>query len=117
MKVQLSKPYDANGVKFDSIELREPTYADAFMSGIGEPRELQPVPGGVCVMVYPERIDQYAQRLIQSPGYEYIHAISAIDSLRLQNAICGFFQEKPDVSGSGTTSSSGLDGTQSASKE
>lgn len=118
MKVQLSKTYTVDDVKFDSIELREPTYADTFMSGIGEPREWQPVAGGgMAVLVYPERIDQYAQRLIEKPGYEFVHAISATDALRLQNAICGFFQERPDASTSGTTSSSGSDGTQSASKE
>ncbi|WP_421361639.1 hypothetical protein [Agrobacterium rosae] len=116
--VDLTREYSVSDVKFKSVTLREPTYADVFMSGLGEPRELQPVAGGgVAFLVYPERIDGYLLRLASNPGYEYLHGISAVDALRVQNAICGFFREKPDVSTSQTSSSSGSDGMQTASSE
>lgn len=104
--VPLSKQYTVGDKTFGSIELREPTYADIFMSNIGEPMEWQPVGGGnVGYVVYPERIDQYLQRLIVAPGYEYISRIGAKDALALERAVLDFFretevQEKPPISSS-----------------
>jgi hypothetical protein len=110
--VKLTKAYTsgAEPVTFDQVDLREPTYNEIFVVGIGEPRELQPVPGGAAFLVYPERVDQYLQRICVSPGYEYLHVLNAVDSLRLQNAVCGFFREEAAVSKPPTPLSSGSDG-------
>lgn len=92
--VKLSRTYTggAESKAFDSITLREPTFADTHMSGLGKPQELQPGPRGTNMLVsYPDVVDAYAQRLIVEPGYEYISGISALDALALERAICGFF--------------------------
>lgn len=116
--VTLSRSYTADDKKFSTVELREPTYADVFMSGIGVPRDIQPVAGGgMAFLSYPERFDQYLQRLIVSPGYEYISGVAAIDALKLEEAVYDFFREPADASKSVTPSSSGLDGTPIASSE
>jgi hypothetical protein len=111
--VKLSKPYTAaDGRIFDTITLREPTYKDVFMDGLGQPREWQPVPGGSALLTYPERVDAYAQRLIVAPGYEFISGLGALDSLRLEEAICSFFTEQKAPETSETNSSSVSDGDQ-----
>jgi hypothetical protein len=112
VKVALTKSYTSGPDEktFSEVELREPTYKEIFLAGFGEPRELQPVPGGAAFLVYPERVDQYLQRICVSPGYEYLHVLNAVDSLRLQNAVCGFFREEPAVSTPPTPLSSGSDG-------
>ena len=97
-EVKLSKSYTVNGTTFDTIVMRDPTYADVFMSGLGEPSEWQPSKSGMMRLVYSDVIDKYLQRLVQAPAYELLHEISATDALRLQEAVCGFFMEKPDVS-------------------
>jgi hypothetical protein len=80
------------GKTFDTITLREPTFADTHMSGLGKPQELQPGPRGTNMLVsYPDVVDAYAQRLIVSPGYEFVHVIGALDAMALERAICGFF--------------------------
>lgn len=109
--VELSKSYTINGKSFDRIELREPTYHDIFVDGLGYPREIQPVKGGAALMVYPEVVDQYAQRLVIAPGYEFIHELNASDSKKLEGAICGFFTASMALTASETSSSSGSDGT------
>lgn len=116
--VKLRKQYTTHdGKAFQTVELREPTYKDVFMDGLGEPREWQPVVGGgAAMLVYPERVDQYLQRLVVSPGYEYLHLLDAVDSLRLQRAVCDFFREEPDASTLSMGLSSGSDGTQPASR-
>ncbi len=112
VKIVLTKPYTSGPDEktFSAVELREPTYKEIFLSSIGEPREFQPTQGGAVLLVYPERVDQYLQRICVSPGYEYLHVLNAVDSLRLQNAVCDFFREEPVVSTPPTPLSSGSDG-------
>ncbi|CAN7632232.1 hypothetical protein [Pararhizobium sp. LjRoot238] len=71
--VKLSRRYEPPGVvPFDTVELREPAYADRHMSGLGMPQEWQPNgQGGGVLMTYPGVVDEYLQRLIVSPGYEH----------------------------------------------
>ena len=117
-EVKLTKSYTAaSGTVFDTITLREPTYKDVFMDGLGQPREWQPVPGGHALLTYPERVDGYAQRLIQAPGYEFIASLSAVDALRLEEAICAFFTDRTTPQTSQTPSSSGSDGGPPISSE
>ncbi|WP_176083119.1 hypothetical protein [Martelella sp. HB161492] len=116
--VPLSKSYPAGDKTFAKVVLREPTYADIYMSGLGEPVEWQPAKGGgVVQLVYWETIDQYLQRLIVEPGYEHIAKLSAQDSKKLKRGVIGFFSDVPTSTGSETSSPSGSDGTQAASSE
>ena len=116
-EVDLSKPYSVNGKSFSKITLREPTYQDVYMDGLGQPREWQPVPGGSALLTYPEKIDAYAQRLIVDPGYEHVAGISALDARRLEEAICDFFTEQKASPKSQTPSSSSSDGAPATSSE
>lgn len=120
--VKLSRRYEVPGAEpFDSITLREPTYQDVFMDGLGFPREAQPNGhGGMMLITLTSTIDAYAQRLIVKPGYEAIAGLSAVDARRVQDAITDFFLEPATA----TTSpelpislSSGSAGTQAASSE
>ena len=97
-QIPLSRSYPLpDGQPFDSITLREPTYAEMFMSGLGKPEEWQPTGRGTAArVVYPEVIDAYLKRIVVSPGYEYIHQISARDAVKLERAVCGFFRELTD---------------------
>ena len=111
--VKLSKSYTVNGTTFDTIVLREPTYNDIFVGGLGYPREIQPSKGGATVVIYPEVVDAYAQRLVNAPGYEFIGGIGAADAKTLQEAICGFFTV-PAISTRSATSLSSSSGGKSA---
>ncbi|OLP56824.1 hypothetical protein BJF92_12190 [Rhizobium rhizosphaerae] len=118
-EVILSRRYEVPGVApFDRVTLREPTYADRYMSGLGLPQEWQPNGrGGGMVVTYPEVVDAYLQRLIVSPGYEHISGISATDGGRLEAALAGFFLEPTGSTASPTNLSSGSDGSPAASPE
>lgn len=91
VSVKLSRTYTAHEDVFDTIVLREPTYKDICMSGLGKPQELQHTPSGPMVATYSGIIDAYVQRLLKSPGYECIGQLSAHDTLALEKEVCGFF--------------------------
>ncbi len=117
--VSLSKLYEKPGsVPFDKIVLREPTYDDIFPSGLGMPMEVQPGPhGSRMVVAYPVTIDAYLQKLVVYPGYDAVRMLGALDAIRLEKAVCGFFMDAADSSSPQTSSSSASDGTQPASSE
>lgn len=117
--VPLTKRYDQPGaVPFDRILLREPTYEDIYPSGLGMPMEVQPGPqGSRMVVAYPVTIDAYLQRLVVSPGYDAVRMLGAIDAIRLERAVCGFFMDAADSTSPQNSSSSASDGTQPASSE
>lgn len=96
--VKLSRRYEVPGAEpFDSITLREPTYADMFIEALGKPEEWQPTGKGTAIHVtYPAVVDAYLQRLIVAPGYQAITTIAARDSAKLERAVCGFFRELTD---------------------
>lgn len=95
-EVKLSQTYTAHDKVFDTITLREPTFSELFIDGLGRPFDFQPTPSGVARITYPEVVDRYAQTLITEPGYECITAISAVDALRLEAAIVDFFRERTE---------------------
>lgn len=120
--VQLSRRYEVPGWEpFDSVTLREPTYQDIFMDGLGFPRELQPNGhGGLMLITLTSTVDAYAQRLVEKPGYQAIAVLSALDARRVQDAIIGFFSEPATETTSPeslTSSSSGSAGTSVVSSE
>ncbi|MEO2038041.1 MAG: phage tail assembly protein, partial [Martelella sp.] len=109
--VKLSKSYTVNGTTFDTVELREPTYKDIYMDGLGKPFEWQTTPNGPVLLKLATVVDSYLQRLIKAPGYEFIHGLNAADSDRLEQAVIGFFTGAGKSStGSATSSSSTSDG-------
>ncbi|WP_319517239.1 phage tail assembly protein [uncultured Martelella sp.] len=116
--VNLSKSYTVNGTTFDTIVLREPTYSDVFPTNLGEPFDFQPAKGGGVVrLIYTDVVDEYLKRLITAPGYEFIHTLTAADSLKLQDAVCGFFTESAESIKPRTSSSSDSDAHSTPSSE
>jgi hypothetical protein len=92
--VKLSRRYEVPGqVPFDSLTLREPTYRDIFMSGLGAPRETHWSNGGAMVITHYEVVDQYLEKLVKSPEYPAIAVLDAVDSMEVCNAVCGFFRK------------------------
>lgn len=97
--VKLSRSYSSPEGSFDSLELREPTYRDRHMDGLGAPAEWQASGGGQPVLlVYPSVVDAYVQRLLVSPKYEFIGALSASDAGRLERVVLDFFRDAPTAS-------------------
>lgn len=117
--VPLSKSYEGHDGSFSSIELREPTYTDIFIDGLGEPQQWQPGPaGGQPVLItLPDVINAYVDRLAIKPTAENLTGLNARDSLALAAKVKGFFVVEPERKTSSTSSSSGSDGTQAASVE
>ena len=112
--VKLSKSYIVHDVVFDTVELREPTYKDIYMSGLGLPFDWQLGQGGNMVrIVYPSIVDTYIRRLAKAPSAENLAELSAIDTARLVAALFDFFIEARKTPPTG--SSSGSDGTPAAS--
>jgi hypothetical protein len=89
--VKLAKPYEVHDTKFSTVELREPTYKEIYRDGLGRPQEWQPTPNGPMQVTYPVVVDAYLQKILISPGYECLGALSAVDSLKLERAVCDFF--------------------------
>lgn len=110
VKVKLSRKYSVHDKVFDEIELREPTYREIFMDGIGKPQEWQHTQHGPMLATYPDIVDAYLQRIIVEPGYDCIGELSATDSVRLEKAVFGFFLELKTLEKSPTGSSSDSDG-------
>lgn len=111
--VQLSRSYTAHKQVFDTVELREPTYRDIYMSGLGMPFEWQRAAAGNSIRIeYPEIIDAYVTRLAIAPTAENLGGLSAIDSRKVVDALFDFFMEPPKMSSPPPTiSSSDADGT------
>lgn len=112
--VKLSKSYAVHNITFDTVELREPTYKDIYISGLGLPFDWQKSGGNMVRIEYPEVIDAYIRRLATAPTAEHLDGLSAIDAGRLVSALFGFFFEAPKKPP--TDSSSASDGTQPASQ-
>lgn len=95
--VELSRYYDdphSGGIRFNTVELREPTYNDVYASDLGAPFEFHPTPGGgVMVETRYQVIGEYITRLAVRPTGESLTTIAAVDALRLQRAISNFFRE------------------------
>lgn len=113
--VPLSKSYDGHGGPFTSIELREPTYKDIYIDGLGEPQQWQPGPNGTGVLItLPDVVNAYVDRLAINPTSESLAELNAKDSRALARRVIGFFQDDPAPTKSPTSSSSASDGTPGA---
>lgn len=105
--VTLSRKYTVHGKTFDTVELREPTYKDVFMAGLGMPFEWQLSPNGSPMRVsYPLVVDAYIVRLATNPSAECLGELVAVDALKLEAALVGFFMELATTSPTQPTSSS-----------
>lgn len=111
--VKLSRSYTVHAETFDTVELREPTYKDIYMSGLGLPFDWQKSGGNMVRIEYPEVIDAYVRRLAMAPTAENLTELSAVDSKRIVSALFDFFFEAPKTQSTGL--SSGSDGTPPAS--
>lgn len=91
--VALTRRYeDGFGGTYSEIRLREPTYRDIFVSGLGRPFEWQPGKEGAIYVSFPDVVAKYVERLLVAPDqHAAIGGISAADSLRLERAVNGFF--------------------------
>lgn len=116
--VPLSKSYPGHDGEFSSIELREPTYRDIYIDGLGEPQQWQPGPNGQPVLItLPDVINAYVDRLAINPTAENLASLNVQDSQALAAKVKGFFMVEPERKTSQTSSSSGSDGMPDASAE
>ncbi|NTI92281.1 hypothetical protein G6L78_01415 [Agrobacterium rhizogenes] len=115
--VLLSKSYTAHNKTFNKITLRDPTYKEMYMDGLGKPQEWQPTSGGGGVFVtYSSVVDEYLQKLVVDPGYECIGGLNPVDSMKLERAVCGFFHDTTASTKPSTRSSSASAGRSRKSK-
>lgn len=113
--VPLSRSYQGHGGSFTSIELREPTYTDIYIDGLGEPQQWQPGPNGTPVLItLPDVVNAYVDRLAINPTSESLAELNAKDSRALARKVIGFFRDDPAPTKSPTSLSSGSDGTPDA---
>jgi hypothetical protein len=107
--IELSREYAIGGLKFKTVTLREPTYFDVYMAGLGKPFEWQFTPAGSPMrVVIPEVVAGYVSRIALSPPADCIREISAFDAVKLEDAICGFFTEPVKTPDSPQSTSSSL---------
>lgn len=94
--IPLSRSYQGHGGAFSSVELREPTYKDIYVDGLGEPQQWQPMKDGTPVLLtLPDIIDQYVQRLAVNPTAESLTELGTQDSLAVAGAVIDFFRGSP----------------------
>ncbi|MBB3979100.1 hypothetical protein GGQ64_004336 [Rhizobium azooxidifex] len=94
--VPLSRSYTGHAGKFSTVELREPTYKEIYIDGLGEPQQWQPGPSGQAVLItLPDVINQYVDQLAVAPTSEDLGQLNARDSRALARAVIGFFQDGP----------------------
>lgn len=91
--VTLTRSYDDGfGGRFDKVRLREPTYKEIFMSGLGRPFEWQPGKEGSIYVSFPDVIAKYVERIAVAPEHPAaLSTLGTVDSLRLERAVLGFF--------------------------
>jgi hypothetical protein len=95
--VKLSRQYHAHDKVFDSVTLREPTYTDSHVDGLGLPSEWQRGPSGPVLYVFHTVVASYIERLAVEPTSECLTQIAVIDAVRLERAVLDFFTE-PETS-------------------
>lgn len=90
--ITLSRRYEAFGKGFDSVTLREPTFADLF--AVGEVQEWQPVLGGEGQMLvtHDDRIEAYIGRLAQLDAGA-LSQVALTDAIKMKRAVIDFFAE------------------------
>ena len=102
--VTLTKPL--LGGKVTQFVFREPRFADYML--LGDPRVA--VPSGeedkVFMRPIPERVGQYAERLLEDGDPAEMSFACLRDSLEIQKAILGFFRDAESDPATTTTSSS-----------
>jgi hypothetical protein len=118
VSVKLGASYTAHGKTFNTVTLREPTFGDIYVDGLGEPEEVQPTAGGgIMIVTNYLAIGQYLERLAIEPTAECLTTLSASDSRKLKRAITGFFHDQDLPSKTADGSSSGLVSPPTASNE
>lgn len=109
--VPLSRTYPDAGTPVSTLVFREPKWPD-YMA-IGDIEEWQPVPGGggSYLIRHGDRIAAYADRLCQTPeATVVIPQLDLVDTLAVEAAITGFFEEAHRRLASPTGSSGASDG-------
>jgi hypothetical protein len=109
--VKLSRLYDAHDKAFDKVVLREPTYTDSHIDGLGVPQEWMPTANGMVLYTDRQAVASYIQRLAIEPTAECLTNISVVDAMRLEQAVIGFFIDTPKSAPASTGLSSDADKT------
>ena len=93
--VKLTKSYENgfDGTRFDTVVMREPTYRDSHVDGLGLPAEWQPGPNGPALYIYRTVVAAYVDRLAIEPKAECLMKLSVVDAMRLEKAVRDFFIE------------------------
>jgi hypothetical protein len=104
--VKLSRQYRAHDKVFDSVTLREPTYSDSHIDGLGVPAEWQRGPSGPVLYVFHTVVASYIERLAIEPTSECLTQIAVVDAMRLEKAVRDFFIE-PEPSTTSETQPTG----------
>ena len=96
-EIKFSRRYETPLGVFETATIKEPKYSDVFIDQLGAPFEFQMSAIGLPVrVIHPEVIDRYLQRLVVSPEYGALADIAAVDAMKLQEAVLGFFLGSTD---------------------
>mgnify|MGYP000858083154 CR=1 FL=1 len=103
--IKLTRSYTVHGTTFDTVVLRSPKLKDLLF--IGSPAELQMSGGKNTVLIeFPERIEQYLERIAESPTADMLTDILLPDALLVKEAVLDFFTQARKTSSPPPTSSS-----------
>jgi hypothetical protein len=103
--LDLSSPVKIGDSEFLKITMREPIARDFF--DLGEPGFLTRTETGSMVYVHNEEtIRLYMKRCITSPNGVDVDALSLADTMRLRDAVLGFFEAARVASSTSQQSSS-----------
>jgi len=118
VNVPLSKSYTGHDGPFSSVELREPTFKEIYIDGLGEPQQWQPGPNGQPVLItLPDVINAYVEKLAVNPSADNLAQLNVQDSQALAARVKRFFMVEPEPTKSRTSSFSGSDGMPTVSGE
>jgi hypothetical protein len=103
--VPLSRQYEAHGVVFKSVTVREPRWEDILL--LGEPFEAQRTPeGGQLVVENTEAVAAYVKRCVIEPTPDKLVELGVADTRAVRDAVIGFFHPGA-APGTGSTTQSG----------
>ncbi len=93
--IALSRSYEAGGKAFSELTIRPIRWAD-YME-IGEVQEAQPISGGapgqVMIVEDTDKIRRYAEKLVDGVGAQALDQLELVDTLKVREAIIGFFAD------------------------
>lgn len=87
--VTLSRRYEAHGIVFETVKVREPRFNDLLQ--LGEPYEMQRAAGNNVVIENVDTVAAYVRRCVVEPGVDALGELGIQDARAVRGAVLDFF--------------------------